>query len=107
MDCEEVGRTMELIPHFISGARVPHGRTRTGAVFNPSTGAQSGSVALATAAELDRAVKAAKAAQPAWAAVNPQRRARVMFRFKELLEREMEPLARLLSAEHGKVIADS
>ena len=98
---------MDLIPHFISGARVPHGRTRTSPVFNPSTGAQSGAVALATAAELDRAVQAAKAAQPGWAAVNPQRRARVLFRFKELLERDMNSIARLLSAEHGKVIADS
>ncbi|APG30449.1 Malonate-semialdehyde dehydrogenase (acetylating) [Granulibacter bethesdensis] len=107
MDHEKIGYIMELIPHFLSGERVPHGQTRTGPVFNPSTGMQSGRVALGNADDLNRAVMAAKTAQPRWAAVNPQRRARVMFRFKELIERDMEALARLLSVEHGKVIADS
>ncbi|WP_163363635.1 aldehyde dehydrogenase family protein, partial [Enterobacter cloacae] len=55
----------------------------------------------------DKAVAAALAAQPGWAATNPQRRARVMFRFKELVEANMEELAHLLSSEHGKVIADA
>jgi malonate-semialdehyde dehydrogenase (acetylating)/methylmalonate-semialdehyde dehydrogenase len=64
-------------------------------------------VALGDQAVLDRAVAAAQAAQPAWAATNPQRRARVMFRFKELVEANMDELARLLSSEHGKVIADA
>src|SRR3546814_1018626 len=56
---------------------------------------------------LDRAVAAAEAAQPGWAATNPQRRARVLFRFKELVKRELEALAHLLASEHGKVVADA
>ena len=62
---------------------------------------------MGTPADLDEAVQTALAAQPEWAATNPQRRARVMFRFKELLEANMDELAELLSSEHGKVIADS
>src|SRR3546814_21128578 len=64
-------------------------------------------VALGDRAVLDRAVAAAKAAQPAWATTNPQRRARVMFEFKRLVEANMDELAQMLSAEHGKVIADA
>jgi malonate-semialdehyde dehydrogenase (acetylating)/methylmalonate-semialdehyde dehydrogenase len=93
--------------HFIAGSRVPGQGGRFGDVFNPSLGEVKARVALAGAADVDRAVAAASAAQPAWAAVNPQRRARVMFRFKELLEANMDDLARLLSEEHGKVIADA
>ena len=63
--------------------------------------------ALGDAAVLERAVQAALAAQPAWAATNPQRRARVMFEFKALVEANMDELAHMLSSEHGKVIADS
>jgi malonate-semialdehyde dehydrogenase (acetylating)/methylmalonate-semialdehyde dehydrogenase len=62
---------------------------------------------LGDAALLGRAVESARAAQPAWAAMNPQRRARVMFRFKARIEQEMELLARLLASEHGKVVADA
>ena len=76
-------------------------------VFNPNDGQVQARVALGDRALLDRAVEAAKAAQPAWAAVNPQRRARVMFNFKALVEQHMDELAHLLSSEHGKVIADS
>src|SRR5690606_34152107 len=80
---------------------------RMGEVFNPSLGEVKAEVELGGAAEVDRAVAAAKAVQPAWAEVNPQRRARVMFRFRELLEAHMDELARLLSEEHGKVLADA
>ncbi|HWI85802.1 MAG TPA: CoA-acylating methylmalonate-semialdehyde dehydrogenase [Sphingomonas sp.] len=76
-------------------------------VFDPNRGEPAARLALASAAQIDRVVAAARAAQPAWSAVNPQRRARVLFRFKELVEREMQSLAELLSSEHGKVIADS
>jgi malonate-semialdehyde dehydrogenase (acetylating)/methylmalonate-semialdehyde dehydrogenase len=93
--------------HFIAGGRVAGEGERFGDVFNPSLGEVQARVALAGAADVDRAVAAAVAAQPAWAAVNPQRRARVMFRFKELLEANMDELARTLSEEHGKVIADA
>ncbi|MFU8817500.1 MAG: CoA-acylating methylmalonate-semialdehyde dehydrogenase [Pseudomonadales bacterium] len=93
--------------HFIAGRRVAGASGRFGDVFNPSLGEVRAQVALATTAEVDQAVAAAKATQPAWAAVNPQRRARVMFQFKALVEANMDDLARLLSEEHGKVIADS
>ncbi len=93
--------------HFIGGAPVGGESGRFGDVFNPSLGEVKARVALASAAELDRAVQAAAAAQPDWAAINPQRRARVMFRFKSLVEDNMDALARLLSEEHGKVVADA
>src|SRR6185437_5956365 len=80
---------------------------RYGDVFDPNTGVVQARVALAGAGELDAAVRAAVAAQPGWAALNPQRRARVMFEFKRLVEARMDELAALLSSEHGKVVADS
>ena len=98
---------MRAIDHFIAGASAPGASGRFGDVFNPNTGEVQARVQLATDAELDRAVQAAVAAQVGWAATNPQRRARVMFEFKRLLERDMNSLAEILSAEHGKVIADS
>lgn len=98
---------MRTITHFIAGADAPQSLARTADVYNPSTGQIQAQVQLADPAHLDRAVCDAKAAQVEWAAQNPQRRARVMFRFKELIERHMDELAELLSLEHGKVIADS
>ena len=98
---------MREITHFIDGVPVAGTSGRHGEVFNPNTGEVQARVALATAAELDAAVQAALRAQPAWAAVNPQRRARVMFEFKRLVEARMQELAELLSSEHGKVVADS
>ena len=101
---------MRLIDHLIAGSgSSPAGPSsgRTGEVFDPNSGAVQAHVALGDAAVLNRAVEAAKAAQPAWAATNPQRRARVMFEFKRLVEASMDDLAHLLSSEHGKVVADS
>ena len=98
---------MREITHFIDGVSVSGTSGRYGEVFNPNTGEVQARVALATPAELDAAVQAAVRAQPAWAAVNPQRRARVMFEFKRLVEARMQELAELLSSEHGKVVADS
>ncbi|WP_277980037.1 CoA-acylating methylmalonate-semialdehyde dehydrogenase [Sphingomonas phyllosphaerae] len=105
---------MRTIDHHIVGVAAVAGGggaatdgARFGDVYDPNTGQVQARVTLGTSADLDRAVAAAQAAQPGWAATNPQRRARVMFRFKELVEREMDELARLLSSEHGKVIADS
>ena len=98
---------MRAIDHFIAGASAPGASGRFGDVYNPNTGEVQARVQLATDAELDRAVQAAAAAQVGWAATNPQRRARVMFEFKRLLERDMNSLAEILSSEHGKVIADS
>ncbi|MEZ0244710.1 MAG: CoA-acylating methylmalonate-semialdehyde dehydrogenase [Sphingomonas sp.] len=97
---------MRIIDHVITG-HSGGSATRTGEVFNPNTGQVQATVNFGTQAELDKAVAAALAAQPAWAATNPQRRARVMFNFKALVEAHMDELAHLLSSEHGKVIADS
>ena len=95
------------IHHFINGKAVPGGSGRFGDVYDPNTGEIQAKVALASVKEMDEAVAIAKAAQPDWAAVNPQRRARVMFKFKQLLEENMDELAVLLSTEHGKVVADA
>ena len=98
---------MREITHFIDGQAVTGTSGRYGDVFNPNTGEVQARVALATPAELDAAVQSSLRAQQSWALVNPQRRARVMFEFKRLLEANMNELAEMLSAEHGKVIADS
>jgi malonate-semialdehyde dehydrogenase (acetylating)/methylmalonate-semialdehyde dehydrogenase len=98
---------MRTISHFVNGQTLEGASGRFGDVFNPNTGEVQARVALATDAELDAAVQAAAAAQIGWAATNPQRRARVMFEFKRLIERDMNALAEILSSEHGKVIADS
>ncbi|MBP7334894.1 CoA-acylating methylmalonate-semialdehyde dehydrogenase [Niveispirillum sp.] len=98
---------MREISHFIDGQRVPGRSGRYADVFDPNSGQVQARVALASAGELDAAIASAARAQPAWAAMNPQRRARVMFNFKHLLEKHMDELAHLLSSEHGKVIADA
>ncbi|HEY5070781.1 MAG TPA: CoA-acylating methylmalonate-semialdehyde dehydrogenase [Caulobacteraceae bacterium] len=98
---------MREIEHFFGGRRVAGQAGRFSDVFDPNTGEIQARVALADAAEVDAAVRAAAAAQEDWAALNPQRRARVMFDFKRLVEARIDELARLLSSEHGKVIADS
>ncbi len=94
------------IDHFIAGEAF-QSSGRTGDVFDPNRGEVQAKVKLGSADDLQRAVDAAKAAQPGWAATNPQRRARVMFKYRELVEAHMDELAELLSSEHGKVIADS
>ena len=99
--------SLREIGHFIGGQAVTSASGRFGDVFDPNTGRVQARVGLGTADELSRAVEVAAAAQPAWAVLNPQRRARVMFEFKRLVECEMDSLAQLLSSEHGKVIADS
>ncbi len=98
---------MRDIRHFVNGSAFEGASGRFGDVFNPNTGEVQARVQLATAAELDTAVAAAQAAFPAWSATNPQRRARVMFEFKRLVEANMQDLAEMLSSEHGKVVADS
>ncbi|HEY8351242.1 MAG TPA: CoA-acylating methylmalonate-semialdehyde dehydrogenase [Sphingomonadales bacterium] len=99
---------MKPIGHFIggqlSGADAPG---RCSEVFNPATGEVTGRVALADAATVKAAVAAAAAAQPAWAATSVLRRARVMFRFRELLEQHRAQLAAAITAEHGKVLSDA
>jgi malonate-semialdehyde dehydrogenase (acetylating)/methylmalonate-semialdehyde dehydrogenase len=98
---------MRDIHHFIDGASFTGASGRFSDVFNPNTGEVQARVQLASVAEMDRAVQAAQTAFEGWSSTNPQRRARVMFEFKRLVEARMDELAGLLSAEHGKVIADS
>jgi malonate-semialdehyde dehydrogenase (acetylating) / methylmalonate-semialdehyde dehydrogenase len=95
------------IPHFINGQRTAGGASRAQDVFNPATGAVSARVALANAADVDAAVAAAQAAFPAWADTPPIRRARVMFKFLELVNQHKDELARLITLEHGKVFTDA
>ena len=96
-----------MIPHFIGGERVPGSSRRYADVFDPSVGTVQAQVALASKAEVDAAIANAASAQPAWAATNPQRRARVLSRFVVLIQEHMQELAELLSSEHGKTLADA
>ncbi|MBT9470088.1 MAG: CoA-acylating methylmalonate-semialdehyde dehydrogenase [Pseudomonadota bacterium] len=98
---------MRTITHFIDGARVSDESGRRQDVFDPCLGRPQAQVILGDAGVVDRAVASAKVAQKTWAAVNPQRRARVMFQFKRLIEENMAELAALLASEHGKVISDA
>ena len=98
---------MRRIEGFIGGKSVKATSGRDGDVFNPNTGEVQAKVGLATTEDVDAAVQAAAKALPGWAGTNPQRRARVMFEFKRLVEANMQSLAELLSSEHGKVVADS
>ncbi len=98
---------MRTLAHFINGKTVEGASGRFGDIYDPNTGEVQARVSLATNDEMKSAVQAAKTAFPGWAATNPQRRARVMFEFKRLVEAHMDELAHMLSSEHGKVIADS
>ncbi len=95
------------IDHWIAGQPAAGRSGRSADVFNPATGQVSGRVALASASEVDTAVANAQAAFPQWADTPPLRRARVMFKFLELLNRHRDDLARLITAEHGKVFTDA
>jgi malonate-semialdehyde dehydrogenase (acetylating)/methylmalonate-semialdehyde dehydrogenase len=95
------------IHHWISGQLVPGTSGRGGDVYNPSTGKVQARVALATAAEVDAAVAAAAAAFPQWAAQPALRRARVLFRFREIFERRLDDVAARITSEHGKVFSDA
>ncbi len=98
---------MRDIDHFIAGAAHRGDSGRHADVFDPNIGQPQARVQLATEDEVDRAVQAAQAAFADWSQVNPQRRARVMFEFSRLVTANMDELARLLSSEHGKVVADA
>jgi malonate-semialdehyde dehydrogenase (acetylating)/methylmalonate-semialdehyde dehydrogenase len=99
--------TATAIAHFISGHQVSGSSARAQDVFNPATGAVTGRVNLANTQDVDQAVAAAQAAFPAWADTPPLRRARVMFKFLELLNQHKDTLAHLITAEHGKVFTDA
>ena len=99
--------TLTSIGHWIGGKQEGMNAARSADVFNPATGEITGRVAMGTAHEIDAAVKAANAAFPAWANTPPIRRARVMFRFLELLNAHKDELARAITLEHGKVFTDA
>lgn len=98
---------MREIGHFIGGKFVKGTSGRFADVYNPSTGEVQAKVALATKAELRAAVENAKEAQLGWGATNPQRRARVLMKFLDLVSKDMDNLAALLASEHGKTIPDA
>ena len=95
------------LTHFVGGKHVAGESGRFGPVFNPTLGVQTGKAPLASKAETEKAIADAHAAYPEWSATSPLTRARVMFRFKELVEKHMDELAVLVSSEHGKVLSDA
>ena len=98
---------MQELSHFIGGENVKGASGRFGEVFNPATGEVQAKVPLASNDEISQAVELASNAQKLWGAVNPQRRARVMMKFVDLLDRDLDKLAEVLSREHGKTIPDA
>jgi malonate-semialdehyde dehydrogenase (acetylating)/methylmalonate-semialdehyde dehydrogenase len=98
---------MRKIGHFIHGEPLSIAGARTQPVLDPNRGGPQAALELGDVEVVARAVESAKIAQPGWAAINPQRRARVMFEFKRLLETHMDELVQLLAAEHGKVLDDA
>ena len=107
MAAPEAFTTPTDVGHFISGRTVPGASGRQQAVFNPATGAVARQVALASTDEVNAAVAAAVAAQPAWGDMPPIRRARVLNNFLQLLNQHKDRLAAMISAEHGKVFTDA
>ena len=106
LDAQPAG-SPRSIPHWIAGRAVRGSSGRTGKVYDPATGQVQALVPLANRAELEAAVAAAQATFPAWSAQPPLRRARVLFRFRELFEQHMDDFARILTSEHGKVLSDA
>ena len=98
---------MNLIQHFINGKITSSNSNRTGKVFNPATGEQKSNVQLGSKLDLDNAVKIAKEAFETWSLKPPIQRARVMFKFKELIEKNSDVLTKLIVSEHGKVYDDA
>ena len=96
-----------MIGHHIAGKRVAGTSGQSGPIFNPATGEQTGEVAFANASEMQTAVDAAKAAQAEWANTAVVRRARAMFKLKELIEQNMDEMAKLVTSEHGKTVDDA
>jgi malonate-semialdehyde dehydrogenase (acetylating)/methylmalonate-semialdehyde dehydrogenase len=101
------GGEVTRITHWIGGSRVEGASGRSGPVYDPARGVQTGVVDFASVEEVDRAVQDAKAAFPAWRAMSLARRAELFFRIRELVYRHREEFARLLVAEHGKVFSDA
>lgn len=101
--------TQELreVTHWIDGRRVSGKSELRGKVYNPATGKVQATVPLASLTELDAAIQSSVRAFPAWAAQPALRRARVLFRFRELFEANLDAIAALITSEHGKVLSDA
>jgi malonate-semialdehyde dehydrogenase (acetylating)/methylmalonate-semialdehyde dehydrogenase len=104
-----VGQEQDVrrITHWIGGKAVEGESGRSGPVYNPATGRQTGAVDFATAEEIDRAVRTAKEAFPAWRALSLSRRTELFFRIRELVHERRDEIARILTSEHGKVFSDA
>src|SRR3954469_14905927 len=96
-------RDVKRITHWIGGGPVRGSSGRTGPVFNPASGAQSGEVDFASVEEVDPAVQAAKEAFASWRAVSLSRKTEIFFRIRQLVDDRREDIAKILTAEHGKV----
>jgi malonate-semialdehyde dehydrogenase (acetylating) / methylmalonate-semialdehyde dehydrogenase len=99
--------TITRIPHWIDGARVDGTSGRSGLVYNPARGVQSGAVDLASVEEIDAAVQSAKRALPGWRSTSLAKRADLFFAIREIFHAHREDLAKILTAEHGKVLSDA
>ena len=98
---------MLQIEHFIGGKKFTGNSQRVSKVFNPATGEQSASVKLASTSDVNKAVESAQKAFEGWANKPPLQRARVMFKFKELIEKNSDELTKFIVSEHGKVYEDA
>ena len=98
---------MKLIEHFVGGKRIPGTSNKKGKVFNPATGEQEKEVRLSSKDDLDKAVLIAREAFEEWSLKPPLQRARIMFKFKELIEKNSDELTKLIVSEHGKVYEDA
>ena len=99
--------SIPVLGHYIGGVRTSYDSQRFAPVYNPATGSVAAQVGLASATETQNAIAAAQAAFPSWAATPPLQRARVLFRFKSLLDTHVAELAQLITREHGKVLSDA
>ena len=98
---------MKLIEHFVGGKVIPGTSDKKGKVYNPATGEQESEVRLASRSDLDQAVEVAKKAFENWSIKPSLQRARVMFKFKELIEKNSDELTKMIVSEHGKVYEDA
>ena len=98
---------MNLIKHFVNGKAHNGNSNKKGKVFNPATGEQESEVILATKEDLNKTVEISKGAFESWSLKPPLQRARVMFKFKELVEKNSDKIVKLIVSEHGKVYDDA
>ena len=98
---------MKTIEHFVNGKSFSGESKKTGKIFNPATGEHSAEVKLATTKDINNAVASAKKAFETWSNKPPLQRARVMFKFKELIEKNTDELTKIIVSEHGKVYEDA